>query len=481
VSTLKFGNSAQESDVRFFQRVLGAANVITSPQELKRYNTDWLGQYVGRSPVVLCPRTTAEVVEVMRHCNLRHLPVVPQGGNTGLAGGSVPVQDEVVLSLTRMSDVLSIDPDACVATVQAGVTLQQLDEALAPHALCVPLDLGVKATCQLGGNVSTNAGGLRVVRYGSLHGSVLGLEVVLADGTILDLNNAMRKDNTGLDLKQLFIGAEGTLGVITALSIATPPRPSSVNVAFLGVKSFDAVLATLRRARSMLGEILSAVEFEDSTCMRLVLQHLEGTQHPLAHARDCPMYMVIETASSGPHRERLDAFVRESAAAGDVLDATVASDATDMDRLWRLRYGVSQALVKAGHVFKYDVSVPQKQMYNIVDEMRSRLAADEAKGGMQHTVVGYGHVGDGNLHVNVLYDRNATSEQMARTQAALEPWLFECIRDMKGSVSAEHGIGQHKQHALAYSKSCDALRVMRSIKHLLDPSGLLNPHKMLDE
>ena len=473
--------SATESDVQHFRSVLGDANVVTG-DDMSRYNRDWLGQYIGKSSVALRPRTTAEVSAVLRYCHQRNLAVVPHGGNTGLAGGSVPVHDEVVLSLQRMSDVVSIDADAGVATVQAGVTLQQLDNALAPHALCVPLDLGVKATCQLGGNVSTNAGGLRFIRYGSLHGSVVGLEVVLADGTVLDLLRSMRKDNTGLDLKQLFIGAEGTLGVVTAVAIAAPPRPNAVNVAFLGVKSWAAVLATLRRARSMLGEVLSAVEFEDSTCMRLVLQHLDGAVYPLTPGKQSPpFFMVIETAgSNGEHdMAKLSAFIAASTAAGDVVDASLASSSEHAEQLWRLRYGVSQALVKAGHVFKYDLSVPQAEMYNLVTQMRDRLAADEANGGLAHTVVGYGHVGDGNLHTNVLYDRHASQGQLARMQSVLEPWLFERVRDLRGSVSAEHGIGQHKVDALQYSKGPDARVLMRRVKDLLDPKGLLNPYKML--
>ena len=472
-------SSTTETDVQFFRSVLGDSHVVTGP-DVTRYNRDWLGQYIGSSSVALRPRTTEEVSAVLRYCHQRNLAVVPHGGNTGLAGGSVPVHDEVVISLQRMSDVVHVDPDAGVATVQAGVTLQQLDDALAPHSLCVPLDLGVKATCQLGGNVSTNAGGLRFIRYGSLHGSVVGLEVVLADGTVLDLLSSMRKDNTGLDLKQLFIGAEGTLGVVTAVAIAAPPRPNAVNVAFMGVRSWDAVLATLRRARSMLGEVLSAVEFEDSTCMRLVLQHLDGAVYPLT-VPSAPFYMVVETAgSNGEHdMAKLSSFIAASTAAGDILDATLAKSSDHAEQLWRLRYGVSQALVKAGHVFKYDLSVPQKQMYALVTQMRERLAADEAKGGMAHTVVGYGHVGDGNLHTNVLYDRHASPGQLARMQAVLEPWLFERVRDLRGSVSAEHGIGQHKVDALQFSKGPDARLLMRRVKDLLDPKGLLNPYKML--
>ena len=261
--------------------------------------------------------------------------------------------DEVVLSTSNMSQILSIDATAGVAVAQAGCVLEQLDNALAEHGMCVPLDLGAKGSCQLGGNVSTNAGGLRLLRYGSLHGSVLGLEVVLSDGRILDLLRTLRKDNTGYDLKQLFIGAEGTLGVVTAVSLLAPARPTSVQVAFLALPSFEAVLATAARAKRELNEVLSACEWMDRESLDLCLEKLDGTRDPLPLTRG-GQYMVIETSGSNAEHDcaKLEAFLQSALESEQVLDGTVAADTTQARALWRLREGVSEALMKTGVVYK---------------------------------------------------------------------------------------------------------------------------------
>ena len=314
---------------------------------------DWLGKYRGAARVALKPKTTAQVAAVLAHCNARRLAVVPQGGNTGLVGGSVPVFDEVVLSTSNMTQILSVDATAGVAVAQAGVVLEALDTALAERGLCVPLDLGAKGSCQIGGNVSTNAGGLRLLRYGSLHGAVLGLEVALPDGRVLDLLRTLRKDNTGYDLKQLFIGAEGTLGVVTAVALLAPPRPKAVQVAFLACPDFAAVLATTARARAELGEILSACEFMDRASLQLVASKLDGARDPLPSTAGA-QYMVVETSGScGEHdAAKLEAFLEAAMTAGEVLDGTVAADGAQAKALWRLREGVTEALVKAGAVYK---------------------------------------------------------------------------------------------------------------------------------
>lgn len=379
-----------EADVEHFRGILGAAGVVTDASELAAFNKDWMNRYAGKATVALKPTSTQQVQAVLQHCSRRKLAVVPQGGNTGLVGGSVPVFDEVVLSTSAMSRVLTVDAVAGTVAAQAGVVLEALDDALAPHGLCVPLDLGAKGSCQLGGNVSTNAGGLRLLRYGSLHGSVLGLEVVLADGTVLDLMRGLRKDNTGYDLKQLFIGAEGTLGVVTQLVLAAPARPKHVQVAYLALRDFAAVLAATQRARKELGEVLSALEFQDAPSLQLV-QHQLGQAHPLPDAAgDASMYMVVETAgSNGEHdRAKLDAFLAAAMEAGEVLDGTVAESAAQARTLWGLRERVTEALVKAGAVYKYDISVAQGDMYTIVELMRQRLAAAGLGGAA--TVVGYG-------------------------------------------------------------------------------------------
>ena len=294
----------------------------------------------------------------------------------------MPVFDEVVLSTSNMSQILSIDATAGVAVAQAGCVLEALDSALAEAGLCVPLDLGAKGSCQLGGNVSTNAGGLRLLRYGSLHGSVLGLEVVLPDGRILDLLRTLRKDNTGYDLKQLFIGAEGTLGVVTAVALLAPPRPAAVQVALLALDSFAAVLATTARARAQLGETLSACEFLDRASLELVVAKLDGARDPLP-ATKAAQYMVVETSGSCAEHDRakLDAFLEAAMESGDVLDGTVAADSGQARALWRLREGVTEALVKAGAVYKCAFAReghPQRAVLTLARPRRRRRCVNAA-------------------------------------------------------------------------------------------------------
>jgi len=305
------------ADIRAFRGMLGEQHVLLPDSDAAaKYATDWLKQFSGRPAVVLRPGTTADVSQVLAHCHARCLPVVPQGGNTGLVGGSVPTAlGEVVLSLERLSRVESIDEDSGAVVCGAGVVLQALDEALEARGLMAPLDLGAKGSCMVGGNVSTNAGGLRLLRYGSLHGSVLGLEVVLADGTVLDCLSTLRKDNVGLDVKQLFIGAEGALGIVTRVALLAAPRPAAVNVALLGVATFDRARALLRLARRRCGEVLSAVEFADQAALALALEALEGLG-PLPLPSPHPFYVFVET--SGSHaahdEEKLSAFLEAGSA-----------------------------------------------------------------------------------------------------------------------------------------------------------------------
>lgn len=269
-----------DADLAFFRSVLGDGGVVTDSDAMESYNTDWMRKYHGASRLALRPASTEEVSKVLRHCHERRLAVVPQGGNTGLVGGSVPVGDEVVLSLSRMSRVRAFDAVSGALQCDAGCVLERLDAFAEDHGYMMPLDLGAKGTCQIGGNVSTSAGGLRFIRYGSLHGSVLGLEVVLADGTVLDLMSDVRKDNTGYDLKQLFIGAEGTLGVVTGVSILTAQRPTASGLLMLACPSYDAVNRTFVSAKSALGSILTAFEFMDGPTMDMV----RHTRAPLPSA-----------------------------------------------------------------------------------------------------------------------------------------------------------------------------------------------------
>ncbi|XP_076807099.1 D-2-hydroxyglutarate dehydrogenase, mitochondrial-like [Clavelina lepadiformis] len=462
-----YGEIASE-DISIFSDIVGCSHVVADPSDLEGNNIDWLKTVRGQSKLMVKPKSTKEVSEILKHCNERNLAVCPQGGNTGLVGGSVPVFDEVILSTQRMNKIISIDPISGVLVCQAGCILETANKELAGHGLIAPLDLGAKGSCHLGGNISTNAGGLRLLRYGSLRGTVLGVEAVLSDGKVLDCLSTLRKDNTGYDLKQLMIGSEGTLGVVTALSILCPQKPASVNVAFLGVESFEKVLKIQQCARKDLGEILSAVEFMDSECMRNVTHHLNMT-NPIA---DCPFYILIETSGSNASHdeEKLGRFLEEVMDAGIADDGTLATDYTKMEAIWGLRERMAEAMLHDGYNFKYDFSLPTDKMYDLVRASREHLK------GICKSVVGYGHLGDGNLHLNI------TCEKYSRDiHSAVEPFVYEWTSRHKGSVSAEHGLGFKKRQYMAYTKSKEEIMMMKKIKQLFDPKGILNPYKMLPD
>ncbi|XP_072544407.1 D-2-hydroxyglutarate dehydrogenase, mitochondrial [Salminus brasiliensis] len=455
------------ADLDFFTQLL-PGRTITDPDVLESSNVDWLKSVKGSSEVLLRPKTTEEVSQILRYCNERNLAVSPQGGNTGLVGGSVPVFDEIILSTALMNQVLTFDSISGILTCQAGCVLENLSQYLEERDFIMPLDLGAKGSCHIGGNVSTNAGGLRLLRYGSLRGTVLGLEVVLADGRLLNCLSTLRKDNTGYDLKQLFIGSEGTLGVITAVSILCPRKPKSVNVAFLGCSNFQDLLETFQACRGMLGEILSAFEFLDSSCMNLLEKHLKLT-NPI---RESPFYIVIETAGSNAahDEEKLHNFLDTVMASSLVTDGTVATEEAKIKALWSMRERVTEALRHDGYTYKYDVSLPVEKIYDLVTDMRARLG-DRAK-----NVVGYGHVGDGNLHLNI-----TSPFKDPALLAAIEPYVYEWTSGYQGSVSAEHGLGLKKRNYIYYSKTPEAVTLMGDIKSMLDPKGILNPYKTLPD
>ncbi|XP_077511735.1 D-2-hydroxyglutarate dehydrogenase, mitochondrial-like [Amblyomma americanum] len=458
-----------DADLAVFERLLGPSAVLTDPADTETYNIDWLRTCRGSASAVLLPRSTQEVSAILKHCHASRLAVCPQGGNTGLVGGSVPVFDEIVLSTARMAQVESVDPFSGAVSCQAGCILEALDTHVGEEAaLSVPLDLGAKGSCQLGGNVATNAGGLRLLRYGPLHGSVLGLEAVLADGTVLDAMQMLRKDNTGIDLKQLFIGSEGILGVITRVAIQCVPRPQAVCVAFLGCPSFEAARQTFRSARQQLPEFLSSFEVMDAESMRCVRDNMH-LRLPLGEEH--PFYLLIEVAGSdeGVLEESLLRFVDRCMGQSHVADGTMAKDSARVKELWRLRESISEALRHDGYVYKYDVSVPLAAYMDAVALVRERVLGAGAV-----RVCGFGHMGDSNLHLNV----TSTGWDKALL-ARIEPFLYEWTASLRGSISAEHGIGLHKKSHLHLCKTPAALDAMRSLKRAFDPLGILNPYKML--
>ena len=473
--------SVSEQDVNHFRSILGENGVLTNDEDLVALNADWMGRFEGQSKIALKPKTSKQVSAIMAYCNDQQIAVVPQGGNTGLVGGSVPVFDEVILCLSGMNEIESFDAASGTVVTQAGVVLQTLDNYVKEAGYRVPLDLGAKGSCQIGGNVATNAGGSRFIRYGSLRGSVLGVEAVLPDGRILDALTTSRKDNTGYDLKQLMIGGEGTLGVITRIAIACPIKSSSIDTAILQVDDFEKVVRLLRAAKDGLGEILSAYEFMDRQSIDLALKHLSHVSDPIGsdaedEGRESGAgYVLIECAGSDAehNRTKLESFLEKAFVDDIVSNGSIAESETQTAAMWELRESLPEAALKAGPggTLKYDISLPLDAFYKAVETARERV-----KDIAGVTAFGFGHIGDGNLHLNVSIEKGADKEAV---QDVLEPWVYEFVESCRGSVSAEHGLGQMKRSAIGYSKSDVAIDVMRSIKNTIDPNGICNPYKVL--
>jgi len=455
------------SDIEYFQSILPANRVVTTREELDIFNTDWLKKYRGQASVILKPKNSDEVSKILAYCNNKKLPVVPQGGNTGLVGGSIPVFDEIIISMSNMNQIQSFDDLSGILICEAGCILENLDKFLAEKGYIMPLDLGAKGSCQIGGNVSTNAGGLRLLRYGSLHGSVLGLEYVLPNGHVIDNLSTLRKDNTGYDLKQLFIGSEGTLGIITKVSILTPKRSKFVNAALLGFSSYEKILEAFKVTREESGEILSAFEFFDRGSLDLTMKYIE-TRDPLPTQQK--FYSLIETSGSNETHdsEKINSLLEVLMQKNIADDGVVAQDSQQIASFWKIREGITGSLAKHGEVYKYDLSVPVNRLYELVEVMKKVLKNDAT------TVVGYGHMGDGNLHLNVTSPKY--NEAILKK---IEPFVYEWTSQYKGSISAEHGLGVMKAPYLHYSKSPDTINLMKQIKNLFDPNGIMNPYKYL--
>eukprot|EP00475_Leptophrys_vorax_P011279 TRINITY_DN17794_c0_g3_i2.p1 TRINITY_DN17794_c0_g3~~TRINITY_DN17794_c0_g3_i2.p1 ORF type:complete len:383 (+),score=115.02 TRINITY_DN17794_c0_g3_i2:391-1539(+) len=378
--------------------------------------------------------------------------------------------------MSRMNQIISFDEHSGVLVCDAGVILETAQDFLDSKGFIFPLDLGAKGSCMIGGNISTNAGGLRLVKYGSLHGSVLGIEAVLANGEIFDGLSTLRKDNTGYDLKQLFIGSEGTLGIVTKVAILAPHKPLGVQVAFLALESYEKVLETMKLAKHELSDLLSAIEFADSQSLGRVFHHFQDLSNPLSASY--PFYMLLELSSNNLEQdvERLNEFLAKAMESELVVDGTVSQDLVQAQTLWKLREGIPESLSKSGLVFKYDVSVPVSEMYQLVEVTRQKVAKELNY--PVDRVTGYGHLGDGNLHLNIWQPRD---EDHKALENAIEPFIYEEVSRRSGSISAEHGLGLMKANHIHYSKSQTLIGLMQQIKKIFDPNGILNPYKVLPE
>src|SRR5882672_943406 len=452
-----------------FGDIVGAANVLTDPQDTRPYFTDWRRQYSGSAECVVRPASTAEAARVVAACAEHDLAIVPQGGNTGLSGGSVPTgkRREIVLALARMNHIRALDRLNDTITVEAGCVLVNVQRAADEAGRLFPLSLAAEGSCQIGGNLSTNAGGINVLRYGMAREQVLGLEVVLADGRVWDGLRGLRKDNTGYDLKQLFVGAEGTLGVITAAVLRLHPKPSASVTAWIALDSAAAAVELLSLLHERLGERLSAFELLSRSCVEAVLAHSPGTQDPLA--APYPWYVLIELADSGAEpvlRERVEKVLAERAEAGAIADAVLAQSGEQARALWRIRETVPEAQFTN---VKHDIAVPVSKSAEFIERVGPRLAARFPD---VHPYA-FGHVGDGNIHYNV------GPERLVAEREAVNRIVYDTVAEFGGSISAEHGLGQLKRDEITRHKPPIELELMRALKRTLDPKGLMNPGKLL--
>lgn len=423
-----------------------------------------------RADAVLRPTATEQVAAILTYCNEHAIGVVPQGGMTGLVRATETEAGNIVLSLERMNRIEHIDIVGRTARVEAGVILQALQEKLAGCDLAFPLDLGARGSCQLGGNASTNAGGLRVVRYGMMRDLVLGIEAVLADGTVVSSMNEMLKNNTGYDLKQLFIGSEGTLGIITRLVLRLYEAPKSRSTALVGVSRFEQVTGLLKHMDSALAGQLSAFEVMWNSFYAFNTRFLGDA--PLG--TNYPWYAVVESLGGSPVRDQaqFEAALESALEAGLVDDAIVAKSDADAKRLWRVRESIESMMGRP--VFVYDVSLPIVRMEAYIRELEKRLPRELP--GCEYGT--FGHLADGNLHVVVLLDRNQQGGGLAELHVVSDRAVYEPLAAIGGSVSAEHGVGLEKKPYLPLSRSPAELALMKRLKQLLDPNGILNPGKI---
>jgi FAD/FMN-containing dehydrogenase len=458
---------------------VGARGFSEDPAEIAPHLEEWRGKYRGSTPLLLKPATTAEVSAILAICDQTRTPIVTQGGNTGLVGGQIPLHGEVLLSTSRLNRVRALDERGMTLTVEAGVTLAAVQQAAAAKNLLFPLSLASEGSCTIGGNIATNAGGTHVLRYGMTRALVLGLEVVQANGVVLDMLRGLHKDNTGYDLKQIFIGSEGTLGVITAAILRLFPMPDVTVVAFAGLPSPEAAVALLGRMQAATGGMLSAFELLPRLALELVTRHIAGTRDPFSSqgngAAPAPWYVLME-ATGGRDANLAATFETALAAAiedGLADDAVVAASQTQAGELWKLRESVSEAQKREGASIKHDISVP---VGAIPAFLKKALPAVEAivPGARP---VSFGHLGDGNLHFNFNSPRAGDDPAFLARWEEVQLCVHDLVKEFGGSISAEHGIGIMKVASQPRYKSHAELDAMRALKRTFDPNNILNPGK----
>jgi D-lactate dehydrogenase (cytochrome) len=457
---------------------VGSGSWLDSPEDLAPYLVDFRGLYRGAAALVLMPRDRGEVCRILEICNRREAALVPHGGNTGYCGAATPDESgtQIVLSMRRLNRIRRLDAADYSMIIESGCTLSEAQAAARTVDRLFPLSLGSEGTAQIGGNLSTNAGGTAVLRYGMMRDLVLGLEVVLADGRVMSGLKSLRKDNTGYDVKSLFIGAEGTLGVITAASLKLFPLPADTATALIGVDSPQHALDLLDLLRTAAGDQVTACELLPQLAVELTVKHIAGVADP--QDLGTPWYVLIELTSPNPRQNLaglLSDELQRAAADGVVKDALIATSIAQSMAMWKLRESVPEAQRHHGASLKHDISVPVSSVPKLIEDGSALVRRLVPEG----DVVGYGHLGDGNLHFNVSQRPGTDKAAFLQRGALLEHAVFDLVDSLGGSISAEHGIGKLKAAEFARRADPVELAVMRDLKRALDPKGILNPGKIL--
>ena len=455
------------------KEIVGPKGWTTSAEELQPHLTEWRGNFEGRTPIMVRPQSTAEVCEIVRACARAGVGIVPQGGNTGMCAAGIPDDSgkQVLLSMSRMNRVLEVDAENFSMVVEAGVILADAQGAAQQAGRFFPLSLGAEGTCQVGGNIATNAGGINVGRYGTARALVLGLEVVLADGTVLDVLRSLRKDTAGYDVKQLFIGSEGTLGIITKASLRLFPDPGATATAMLGLASAGAAVDVLGNLKRALDDRVESFELVSERVFRLVEKHIPDARLPFD--THFPWYVLVESAAGGDS-ELLEQALAVELEKGRIVDAVIAKSKAEADELWRLRHAIAEAERQDGKALKHDVSVPLSKMQTFLEQGDALLA--ELRPDLR--LVAFGHVGDGNLHYNVVLPRNLPPDEWRAEGLRITHAIYDLVASLGGSFSAEHGVGQAKRQYLAEYRAGPEFELMQMLKKTLDPANILNPGKL---
>ncbi len=457
----------------------GSSVIVTDPAQLAAVNVDHRKLYEGKALALALPRSTADVSKLLAFCNALRIGVVPQGGNTSYCGGTAPDASgtQLVLSLRRLNAIREVNPINESMVVEAGCILADVQRAAANAGRFFPLSLGAEGSCQIGGNLSTNAGGVNVVRYGMTRDLVLGLEVVLADGRVLSTLNTLRKDNTGYDLRHLFIGAEGTLGVITAASLKLFPAPHSVATAFVAVPNPASAVSLLAELRKYCGDLVSSFELVPDIAIKLVTEHLPSARSPLD--TESPWYVLCEITSvlsNEPLAERLEAALAAALETGLITDASLAQSERERQDFWFVREQIPEVQRRDGPSIKHDISLPLDRLAEFIAGTSDWLHDQVPEG----FLVCYGHVGDGNLHFNINQStKTAAAGALLARQDEIRRAIHDRVHELGGSFSAEHGIGRHKVEELERYATPLELELMRHIKRAFDPNGIMNPGKVL--